>query len=74
MMMWAVTAATAAQEVHPTLVVVMVVVWWSPVEAVMEVVKTKVGVEKWEAMSEEERDRKYKTYRGDCWQHLRNIS
>lgn len=24
-------------------------------------------------MSVEERNRKYKLYRGDCWQHLRNI-
>ena len=42
-------------------------------EAVMDRVKEDVGLAKWEAMSEEQRDRKYKTYRGDCWQHLRNI-
>ena len=42
-------------------------------EAVMERVKEEVGAAAWEAMSEEERERKYKTYRGDCWQHLRNI-
>ena len=42
-------------------------------EAIMEVVKEKVGVEAWEKLSDEERDRKYKTYRGDCWQHMRNI-
>ena len=33
----------------------------------------EVGAEAWEAMSVEERNRKYKLYRGDCWQHLRNI-
>ena len=33
----------------------------------------KVGKAAWGAMTEEERERKYKTYRGDCWQHLRNI-
>ena len=42
-------------------------------EAIMQCIKDKVGIEAWEAMSDEERDRKYKTYRGDCWQHLRNI-
>lgn len=42
-------------------------------EAVMESIKAKVGLEAWEAMSEEERSRKYKVFRGDCWQHLRNI-
>jgi hypothetical protein len=42
-------------------------------EAVMARVKETIGIEAWEALSEEERGRKYQTYRGDCWQHLRNI-
>ena len=42
-------------------------------EAIIETIKEKVGAEAWEAMSIEERNRKYKLYRGDCWQHLRNI-
>eukprot|EP00966_Prymnesium_polylepis_P040002 928830-Prymnesium_polylepis.1 len=39
----------------------------------MLAIKEKVGTDAWEAMTEEERDAKYKVYRGDCWQHLRNI-
>ena len=42
-------------------------------EAIMECVKERVGLEAWEAMAEEERDRRWKVYRGDCWKHLRNI-
>ena len=42
-------------------------------ELVMERVKETIGVEAWEAMRDEERERKYHTYRGDCYQHLRNI-
>ena len=42
-------------------------------EAIMKVIEERVGKAAWEAMSPEERDRKYKVYRGDCWQHLRNI-
>lgn len=42
-------------------------------ELIMEKIKAKVGVEAWEAMNPEERERKYKVFRGDCWQHLRNI-
>ena len=42
-------------------------------EAIMLAVKELIGVEAWEAMSEEERDGKFKTFRGDCWQHMRNI-
>ena len=42
-------------------------------EAVMRTIREKVGEAAWAAMSDEERDRKYKVYRGDCWQHLRNI-
>jgi hypothetical protein len=42
-------------------------------EVIMQAIKEKVGADAWEAMSEEERDRKYKVFRGDCWQHLRNI-
>ena len=42
-------------------------------EAVMRQIEEKVGREAWEALSDEERGRKYKVYRGDCWQHLRNI-
>ena len=41
--------------------------------AAMVAVEAKVGKAAWEAMTEEERERKYKTYLGDCWQHLRNI-
>ena len=39
----------------------------------MVAIQEKVGKEEWEKMTEEERDAKYKVYRGDCWQHLRNI-
>ena len=42
-------------------------------EAVMRTIMEKVGEAAWAAMSEEERSRKYKLYKGDCWQHLRNI-
>ena len=42
-------------------------------DAVMRAIEEKVGKEAWEALSPEERGRKYKVYRGDCWQHLRNI-
>ena len=42
-------------------------------EAVMLAIQEKVGKQEWEKMSEEERDKKYKVFRGDCWQHLRNI-
>jgi hypothetical protein len=41
--------------------------------AIMRTIEEKVGKEKWEAMSTEERNQKYKVFRGDCWQHLRNI-
>merc|ERR1712086_1240202 len=36
--------------------------------AAMVAVEAKVGKAAWEAMTEEERERKYKTYLGDCWQ------
>ena len=39
----------------------------------MQTIEAKVGKEAWEAMGEEERNEKYRVYRGDCWQHLRNI-
>ena len=39
----------------------------------MLAIEEKVGKDEWEKLSEEERDAKYKLYRGDCWQHLRNI-
>ena len=39
----------------------------------MLAIQEKVGKQEWEKMSEEERDKKYKVFRGDCWQHLRNI-
>ena len=42
-------------------------------QAIMRTIEEKVGSEAWEAMSAEERNKKYKVYRGDCWQHLRNI-
>lgn len=42
-------------------------------EAVMETIKTKMGLEAWNRLTEEERNAKYRVYRGDCWQHLRNI-
>eukprot|EP00966_Prymnesium_polylepis_P091995 2129654-Prymnesium_polylepis.1 len=32
----------------------------------MNTIKEKVGVEAWNKMTEEERDAKYKVYRGDC--------
>lgn len=35
--------------------------------------KAKIGEASWEAMSECEREKKCKTYVGDCHQHLRNI-
>ena len=43
-------------------------------ELVMERIKETIGVAAWEAMGDEERDRKYKTYRGDCWQHYATSS
>lgn len=39
----------------------------------MHAVQDKVGKDTWEQMPEEERDRLYRVYRADCWQHLRNI-
>jgi hypothetical protein len=43
-------------------------------EAVMIAIKAKVGTEVWEAMTDAQRDAKYKVYnKGDCWNHLRNI-
>ena len=39
----------------------------------MLAIQDKVGKDKWDQMTEEERDAKYKTYRGDCWNHMRNI-
>ena len=42
-------------------------------EAIMLAIEKKVGKDEWEKLSEEERDAKYKLYRGDCLQHLRNI-
>lgn len=39
----------------------------------MKAIEEKVGIEAWEKMGVEERNRKYMVYRGDCWQHLRNI-
>ena len=39
----------------------------------MRTIEEKVGTEAWEAMSADERNAKYKVYRADCWQHLRNI-
>ena len=41
--------------------------------AIMATIEEKIGKEAWEAMSTEERNEKYMVYRGDCWQHLRNI-
>jgi hypothetical protein len=42
-------------------------------EAIMLAIKEKVGADVWDKLTEEERDAQYKVYRGDCWQHLRNI-
>jgi hypothetical protein len=42
-------------------------------EAILKTIEEKIGKEAWEAMTEDERNAKYRTYRGDCWQHLRNI-
>ena len=42
-------------------------------ETIMQTIKEQIGAAAWDAMSEEERNRKYKVFRGDCWQHLRNI-
>ena len=42
-------------------------------EAIMKTIQEKIGVAAWEALSVEERNRKYAVYKGDCWQHLRNI-
>ena len=42
-------------------------------DAVMDCIKERIGVERWEAMTDEQRDRKFKSFRGDCWQHMRNI-
>ena len=42
-------------------------------ESIMRTMQEKVGTEAWEAMSIEERNEKYRFYRADCWQHLRNV-
>lgn len=42
-------------------------------EAIMRTMQEKIGAEAWEAMSVEERNAKFRFYRADCWQHLRNI-
>ena len=42
-------------------------------ELIIETVKERVGTEAWDAMSEEERQKKLKVFKGDCWGHLRNI-
>ena len=42
-------------------------------QSIMATIEEKVGAAAWEAMSTEERNAKYKVFRGDCWQHLRNI-
>ena len=42
-------------------------------QAIMRAIEEKIGTEAWEAMSAEERNKKYMVFRGDCWQHLRNI-
>ena len=39
----------------------------------MRTIAETVGMEAWEAMSVDERNAKYRVFRGDCWQHLRNI-
>jgi hypothetical protein len=39
----------------------------------MRAIEVEVGKDAWAKLSDEERDAKYKVYRGDCWQHLRNI-
>ena len=41
--------------------------------AILKAIEEKIGSEAWEAMSAEERNEKYRIYRADCWQHLRNI-
>ena len=41
--------------------------------SIMQRVQEKVGAAAWNALSEEQRSRKYKCFRGDCHQHLRNI-
>ena len=41
--------------------------------AIMQAIQEKVGTAAWEAMSVEERNKKYMVYKGDCWNHLRNI-
>ena len=42
-------------------------------KAVVNNLKETVGAAAWDAMTDEERNTKYKTYTGDCFQHLRNI-
>ena len=42
-------------------------------ESIVRAISEKVGKEAWEAMSADERNTKYRVFRGDCWQHLRNI-
>ena len=42
-------------------------------DAIMKTMQEKIGAEAWEAMSVEERNSKFRFYRADCWQHLRNI-
>ena len=42
-------------------------------DSIMRAIEEHVGTEAWQKLSTEERNRKYKVFRGDCWQHLRNI-
>ena len=42
-------------------------------EGVAAAVEARVGAEAWSALSADQKKEKVKVYRGDCWQHMRNI-
>lgn len=43
------------------------------VEAVAEQVRSNVGSDTWDGMTEDEREEAVRVHQIDCWQHLRNI-
>ena len=42
-------------------------------ELIMRTMQEKIGAAAWDAMSIDERNAKFRFYKCDCWQHLRNI-
>ena len=42
-------------------------------DAIMRTMQEKIGKEAWEAMTPEQHNAKFRFYKCDCWQHLRNV-